>query len=80
MVHLLETDAPQSPLLKEALKALDIDAGHVPQDRMRLANARCQSCEHSDACFSWLAGFDGAQDYHWFCPNAQLFDGMAKAA
>ena len=35
MVHLLEIDVPQSPLLKEALKTLDIDASHVPQDRMR---------------------------------------------
>jgi len=47
---------------------------------MRLANARCRACENADACFSWLAGLDGAQDYHWFCPNAQLFDDLAKAA
>tara|TARA_R110001592_G_scaffold124046_7_gene332674 strand:+ start:2206 stop:2466 length:261 start_codon:yes stop_codon:yes gene_type:complete len=81
MVHLLERgDAARSPLLAEALKTLDIDDARVPQDRMRLANARCRTCENADACFSWLAGLDGAQDYHWFCPNAQLFDDLAKAA
>jgi DNA polymerase III psi subunit len=80
MVHLLEIDDARSPLLREALKTLNIDSVHVPQDRMRLADARCQTCENADACFSWLAGLDGAQDYHWFCPNAQLFDDLTKAA
>lgn len=81
MVHLLESgDAARSPLLAEALKTLNIDDAHVPQDRMRLADARCKACKHADACFSWLAGLGGAQDYHWFCPNAQLFDDLTKAA
>lgn len=73
--------ACQSPLMREALNVHGIDAGTVPATTLRLANARCAHCESADACFAWLAGAKDAEDYHWFCPNARLFDDLtAKAA
>ena len=71
--------SPLSPMMPEVLKAHGIDATESPTSMLRLANARCLTCEHADVCFAWLTGTPGAEDYHWFCPNAQLFDGLPKA-
>ncbi len=38
---------------------------------------RCRVCNSEDLCERWLAGkVEGEND---FCPNAQIFDGLAKA-
>ena len=79
MIHIFPTDpSPQSPLMVEALKAHGLSVSDVPEESRHLANARCLTCENADACFAWLTGARSASDYHWFCPNAQLFDGLVK--
>ncbi|PIW28130.1 MAG: hypothetical protein COW30_08335 [Rhodospirillales bacterium CG15_BIG_FIL_POST_REV_8_21_14_020_66_15] len=71
-------EAPQSPLMREAMKVHGVDGADVPDGLLRLANARCLKCQDADACFAWLTGKSDAGAYRWFCPNAKLFDGLPK--
>lgn len=73
-------DAPQSPLLREALKAHGVDTEMARPDLLRLADARCRRCEDADACFAWFTGMREQGAFRWFCPNASLFDGLPKTA
>jgi len=45
---------------------------------MRDVRSRCSKCRSEDLCDRWLAGkAEGDND---FCPNAEIFRGLAKTA
>lgn len=80
MIGIRKEEDAYPPLLLEAMRAHGIDFDRVPQAGRSLARARCLRCVHADQCFAWLRGFSGAFDYQWFCPNADLFNTLPRAA
>lgn len=80
MTRALADGRGNPPLMLEAMKAHGIDFASVPRTERTIARARCLRCTHTDQCFAWLRGLNGAFDYQWFCPNAELFNNLPRKA
>ncbi|MBV8653078.1 MAG: hypothetical protein JO255_16560 [Alphaproteobacteria bacterium] len=79
--RLMKTHPGTSRQLTEMIRRQGIDCAAIPaMPRLRDIEWQCGECKEWRRCRSWLASRDAPDEYRAFCPNAEAFDELPRAA